>query len=61
MENLVSMCERSLPKGMQPPLRRGGLQGDMPFRQQWRTGPALPEARVTQARGRGRRGYGYGP
>ena len=33
----------------------------LPFRQQWRTGPALPEARVTQASGRGRRGYGYGP
>ena len=31
------------------------------MRQQWRTGPALPEARVTQVRGKGRRGYGHGP
>ena len=61
MEDLVSMCERRCRKACNLRSAAEDSEEDMPFRQQWRTGPALPEARVTQARGRGRRGYGYGP
>ena len=61
MEDLVSMCERRCRKACN--LCSAAEDSDEPFplRQQWRTGPALPEARVTQVRGKGRRGYGHGP
>ena len=61
MEDLVSMCERRCRKACN--LRSAAEDSDEACHSGSSGGraPALPEVRVTQVRGKGRRGYGHGP